>query len=192
MAECRHVCHHIHLPVQSGSDEVLRRMNRHYTRADYLELVRKLRENVPDVEISTDVIVGFPGETDEQFEETMSLMREVGFCAAYTFMYSPRIGTPAAEMENQVSDGTKRERLARLNEQQAALCAQNNEKYVGRTCRVLVEGCDSRAELAAFGKTDSFKTIYFAGDESLVGRYCDVLMTGTKKNSLIGEKVEEK
>lgn len=147
---------------------------------------------MPDVEISTDVIVGFPGETDEQFEETMSLMREVEFCAAYTFMYSPRIGTPAAGMENQVSDGTKRERLARLNEQQAALCAQNNAKYVGRTCRVLVEGCVPAPNWPPFCKTDSFKMIYFAGDESLVGRYCDVLITGTKKNSLIGEKVEEK
>src|SRR5699024_4657945 len=107
---------HIHLPVQSGSSDVLRRMNRKYTRESYLELVDKIKKAIPNVTLTTDIIVGFPNETDEQFEETMTLMEEVGFEAAYTFIYSPREGTPAAVQEDNVTMETKKQRLYRLNE----------------------------------------------------------------------------
>lgn len=191
IAECPTVCRHIHLPVQSGSDEILRRMNRHYTSADYKELVRKLRTAVPELEISTDIIVGFPGETENDFQDTLKLVEEVGFCAAFTFMYSPRIGTPAAKAPNQISEEMKKVRLAALNELQARKCAQNNQKYIGGTFEVLVEGCDLREGSNAFGKTDNFKMIYFPGDESLIGRYLTVKVETARKNSLIGIIQEE-
>ena len=191
MAECARVCKHIHLPVQSGSDEILRRMNRHYTASDYAQLVKKLRASVPGIEISTDIIVGFPGETEEDFEATLRLVEDVGFCAAYTFMYSPRIGTPAASWPNQIPDDVKHERLARLNALQAKKCVENNEKYIGTVQEVLVEGCDEREGQNAFGKTSAFKMIYFPGDESLIGKMLKVKVTKARSNSLLGEACTE-
>ena len=131
---------HIHLPVQSGSNEVLRRMNRKYTREDYLELVAKIRQAMPNATLTTDIIVGFPNETDEQFEETMTLMEEVGFEAAYTFIYSPREGTPAAAREDNVSMDVKKERLQRLNELVNKQSAESMRKLKGTVVKVLVEG----------------------------------------------------
>ena len=191
MAECARVCKHIHLPVQSGSDEILCRMNRHYTASDYAQLVKKLRASVPGIEISTDIIVGFPGETEEDFEATLRLVEDVGFCAAYTFMYSPRIGTPAASWPNQIPDDVKHERLVRLNALQAKKCVENNEKYIGTVQEVLVEGCDEREGQNAFGKTSAFKMIYFPGDESLIGKMLKVKVTKARSNSLLGEACTE-
>src|SRR5690606_15097833 len=131
---------HIHLPVQSGSTEILKRMNRRYTREQYLDLVRRIRAAIPDVVLTTDIIVGFPGETEEQFEETLSLVEEVRFDSAFTFIYSPREGTPAAEMPDDVPYERKRDRLLRLNELVARLSLESNRRLAGQTVEVLVEG----------------------------------------------------
>ncbi|MCE5234889.1 MAG: tRNA (N6-isopentenyl adenosine(37)-C2)-methylthiotransferase MiaB [Clostridiaceae bacterium] len=190
MADCKKVCNHIHLPVQSGSDRVLKRMNRGYTREKYLSLVKALRESVEGMELTTDIIVGFPGETEEDFLDTLSLVREAGFSAAYTFMYSPRNGTSAARMDEQVDKAVKKGRLERLNRLQAELLRQNNERYVGKSGTVLVEGCDRRTTPMAYGKLTSFKMVYFPGDETLEGQLKRVRITKTQSNSLLGELIE--
>lgn len=190
MAECSKVCSHIHLPVQSGSDRILKRMNRGYTREKYLGLVNTLRENIKGIELTTDIIVGFPGETEEDFSDTLSLVREANFSAAYTFMYSPRNGTSAARMEEQIDKVVKKERLARLNELQAELLKKSNEKFLGMEGTVLVEGCDTRAVPMAYGKLENFKMVYFPGDETLLGQLKRVRITKTQSNSLFGEALE--
>ena len=180
------VCHHVHLPVQSGSNRILKRMNRGYTREKYLEIVRKLHEAVPDIELTTDIIVGFPGETEEDFLDTMALVEEAGYAAAYTFKYSPRQGTAAAKMAQQVSEADKRDRLKRLNDLQAKKTRENNEKYIGFNGRVLIEGCDDKEQPVAFGKFSNFKMVYFPGNRDLVGSYRTVTVTEIRKNSLFG------
>lgn len=187
MGEGGKICPHIHLPVQSGSGRVLQLMNRRYTPEDYLALVRALRNGVPGIEITTDFIVGFPGETEEDFQHSLDLAREAGFSAAYTFKYSKRSGTEAAAMEEQVPEEVKKERLKRLNDAIASGIKQANQSYVGTTGEVLVEGCDRRGAPLAFGKLPGFKMVYFPGDETLVGRTVKVKITKTSANSLIGE-----
>lgn len=187
MSTLSKVCRHIHLPVQSGSDKILSAMNRHYTREQYMNTVRALREKVPDIEITTDVIVGFPGETEQDFEDTLSLMREADFAAAYTFMYSKRKGTKAAVMPDQIDEDVKHERLYRLNELQAELLKNGNAKYIGRRAQVLVEGCDHRGETMAYGKLSNNKMVYFPGGEELIGKNIEVDITDTQNNSLIGK-----
>ena len=186
IAENDKVCHHMHLPVQSGSTAILARMNRCYTREGYLKLVDDLRRTVPDMELTTDVIVGFPGETDKDFEDTLSLMDQVGYAAAFTFKYSPRKGTKAAEAEDQISEPVKKERLKLLNELQAKKTAENNRKYLGHRGEVLVEGFDRRQQTILFGKLDTFKMVYFPGDEHLLGTYQTVKVTECARNSLLG------
>ncbi|MEG1560056.1 MAG: tRNA (N6-isopentenyl adenosine(37)-C2)-methylthiotransferase MiaB [Clostridia bacterium] len=190
MASCEKVCKHIHLPVQSGSTAVLHAMNRGYTRERYLSLVEKLRASVLDIGITTDIIVGFPGETDEDFRDTLSLMEAVHFSTAYTFMYSKRKGTKAAVMDNQVPEDTKKARLHELNELQAQLLKNDNEKFIGQVGSVLVEGVDKRGEEeTAFGKLSCFKTVYFSGGDDLIGKMVDVEITDTHHNSLIGRSL---
>lgn len=191
VAENDKVCHHIHLPVQSGSDRILMRMNRRYTSGHYLELVDALRERVPDMELTTDVIVGFPGETEEDFSDTLALIDRVGFAGAFTFKYSPRTGTAAAKMPDQVEEAVKRERLARLNALQSRKTRENNEKYLGKTAELLIEGCEKRAEPLLFGKYGNFKQVYFQGDASRVGSYCKVRAEKLNKNSLFGTEVTD-
>ena len=140
VAECEHICENFHLPFQAGSSEILRRMNRGYTKEKYLELVKLVRKYVPDATITTDIIVGFPGETEENFEETLDVVRQVGFTSAYTFIYSKRSGTPAAKMENQVPLAVKKERLNRLMALQNENSLKCHEKLVGQTVEVLAEG----------------------------------------------------
>ncbi len=140
VAECEHICENFHLPFQAGSSEILRRMNRGYTKEKYLELVKLVRKYVPDATITTDIIVGFPGETEEDFEETLDVVRQVGFTSAYTFIYSKRSGTPAAKMENQVPLAVKKERLNRLMALQNENSLKCHEKLVGQTVEVLAEG----------------------------------------------------
>ena len=190
MAECDKVCEHIHLPVQSGSNRILQLMNRRYTREHYLELVRDLRENVPGVEITTDIIVGFPTETEEDLENTLSLVREVGFSAAYSFAYSVREGTVAARMEGQIPEEVKKERLARLNEVIVESAVGANDRYMGLEGEILIEGMDKRGEPMMFGKLPSLKMVYVKGDESMIGGYYKVRVTGTRFNSLAGEIIE--
>lgn len=190
MAECDKVCEHIHLPVQSGSNRILKLMNRRYTREHYLELVRDLRENVKGVEITTDIIVGFPTETDEDLEDTLSLVREVGFSAAYSFAYSVREGTKAAAMEGQIPESVKKERLAKLNSVIMESVNGANDKYMGVEGEILIEGRDMRGEPMMFGKLGSLKMVYVCGDESMIGNYYKVRITGTRFNSLVGEIID--
>ena len=190
IAEIPNVCHHVHLPVQSGNNEILKRMNRRYTREHYLSIVQRLREAVPDIEFTTDIIVGFPGETEKAFNDTMSLVKEVGFAAAFTFAYSPRQGTVAARMEDQIPESIKKQRLSALNTLQAEKTVENNEKYIGHVGEVLVEGCDCRGEATMlYGKYPNFKMVYFPGDPILLNRYVTVKVTKTNKNSLLGEMI---
>jgi len=191
MTTLPNVCHHVHLPMQSGSNEILAKMNRKYTRERYLEIVEKLHAAMPDVELTTDIIVGFPGETEEDFLQTLDLVERVGFASAFTFKYSPRKGTRAATMEDQVPDVVKRERLHRLNELQERKSRENNEKYIGVTGVVHVEDCDMRNEPVCYGKFPNFKMVYFAGTPELVGSYVPVTITNVRKNSLYG-KIAEK
>lgn len=168
---------HIHLPVQSGSNEILKRMSRKYTRESYLELVRKMKAAIPGLVLSTDIIVGFPGETEEQFEETMSLVREVEFASAFTFIYSPREGTPAAQMEDNVPLEVKKDRLTRLNNLIAELSRKDNEKLRGKTVEVLVEGVSKNNPEFLTGRTRTNKLVHFRGPESLTGQFIDVKIT---------------
>lgn len=192
MATNPSVCNHIHLPVQSGSDRILKLMNRRYTSEKYLSLVKALRDSVKGIEITTDIIVGFPTETDDDFRDTLNIVKEADFSSAYTFMYSPRNGTVAAKMEEQIPQEIKAERLRILNEYQASTLQNGNVKYIGSVGNVLVEGCDRRSdEVQAFGKLGNFKMVYFPGDESLIGKTVKVKVTNAKNNSLIGLEADE-
>lgn len=184
------LCHNIHLPVQSGSDGVLKRMNRHYNRERYMEIVRKLREACPSISISTDIIVGFPGETEEQFEETLSLVREVEYDSAFTFIYSPRQGTPAAKFEDQIPEKVKHERFDRLVDEVNRCSMKKNAEYLNRTVDVMVDGPSKNDASAWSGRTDTFKLVNFTSDEELTpGEIVPVRITETKTFSLDGEKV---
>ena len=189
--DCKKLCHNIHLPVQSGSDEVLRRMNRHYNRQRYMEIVEKLRATCPDLSISTDIIVGFPGETEEDFLDTLSLVREVEYDSAFTFIYSPRVGTPAAKYDNQIPENIKHERFDRLVEEVNRCSAKKNSEYLGRIVTVLVDGPSKNDAGAWSGRTDTFKLVNFTSEEPLTeGQMVSVRITETKTFSLDGEKVD--
>ncbi len=182
------ICHHVHLPLQSGSDRILEAMNRRYTRAQYMSIVDKLHAAMSDVEITTDIIVGFPGETDSDFQETLDMVSSVDFANAFTFKYSPRIGTKAAVMPDQVPETVKKERLHALNSLQERRVLAQNRRYDGYVGEVLVEGADLREKPLAYGKFSNFKMVYFPGDESLTGRFVRVRVTGVRKSSLVGEQ----
>ena len=186
-ARCDKLCNYIHLPVQAGSSSVLKRMNRKYNREQYLELVRKLREAVPDIAISTDIIVGFPGETEEDFQQTLELAKEVRYDSAFTFLYSPRPGTPAAEYEDQIPETVKHERFNRLVEIMNGISAEKNAAYVGRVCKVLVDGPDKKAKGMLSGRTEEFKLVNFEGPEENTGQTVEVEITGSNTFSLIGK-----
>lgn len=189
--DCKKLCHNIHLPVQSGSDEVLRRMNRHYNRQRYMEIVEKLRATCPDLSISTDIIVGFPGETEEDFLDTLSLVREVEYDSAFTFIYSPRVGTPAAKYDNQIPEKIKHDRFDRLVEDVNRCSAKKNSEYLGRIVTVLVDGPSKNDTGAWSGRTDTFKLVNFTSEEPLTeGQMVSVRITETKTFSLDGEKVD--
>ncbi|MFF2287199.1 tRNA (N6-isopentenyl adenosine(37)-C2)-methylthiotransferase MiaB [Peribacillus butanolivorans] len=182
---------HIHLPVQSGSTETLKIMARKYTREQYLELVKKIKEAIPSASLTTDIIVGYPNETEEHFEETMSLYREVGFDAAYTYIYSPREGTPAAKMQDNVPMEVKKERLQRLNALVNETCALKMKEYDGQIVEVLVEGESKKNAEVLAGYTTKNKLVNFKGPKSAIGQIVKVKITGTKTWSLNGDMVEE-
>lgn len=182
---------HIHLPVQSGSTDVLKIMARKYTREQYLELVRKIKAAIPNVTMTTDIIVGYPNETEEQFEETMSLVREVGFEAAYTFIYSPREGTPAAKMQDNVPMEVKKERLQRLNALVNEQSAQSMKKYHDQVVEVLVEGESKNNPDVLAGYTSKLKLVNFVGPKTAIGKIVKVKITNAKTWSLNGEMIEE-
>ncbi|MED3649836.1 tRNA (N6-isopentenyl adenosine(37)-C2)-methylthiotransferase MiaB [Heyndrickxia sporothermodurans] len=191
LAKKGNLVEHIHLPVQSGSSDVLKIMARKYTRERYLELVGKIKEAIPDVALSTDIIVGFPNETEEQFEETLSLYREVGFEMAYTFIYSPREGTPAARMKDNVPMEVKKERLQRLNDLVNQLSKEALEKYKGQIVEVLVEGESKNNPDVLAGYTRKNKLVNFIGPKSAIGQLVKVKITDAKTWSLNGEMVEQ-
>ncbi len=180
MAETETVCEHVHLPMQSGSDRVLKRMLRRYTSAGYLECVDKLRQAIPGLAFTTDVIVGFPGETDEDFESTLSVVRQVGFQDAFTFKFSPRAGTPATRFpESQsVPDAVAAERLESLISTVRKGTRERNNGLVGTRCEVLVEKPARRGGLLQ-ARTRDFKTVIVPGDQALIGKYLNVEFTGT-------------
>lgn len=189
--DCKKLCHNIHLPVQSGSDEVLRRMNRHYNRQRYMEIVEKLRVTCPDLSISTDIIVGFPGETEKDFLDTLSLVREVEYDSAFTFIYSPRVGTPAAKYDDQIPENIKHERFDRLVEEVNRCSAKKNSEYLGKIVTVMVDGPSKNDAGAWSGRTDTFKLVNFTSEEPLTeGQMVSVRITETKTFSLDGEKVD--
>ncbi|MBS8263545.1 tRNA (N6-isopentenyl adenosine(37)-C2)-methylthiotransferase MiaB [Mesobacillus boroniphilus] len=182
---------HIHLPVQSGSTDILKIMARKYTREQYLELVRKIKAAIPNVTLTTDIIVGYPNETDEQFEDTMSLVREVGYESAYTFIYSPREGTPAAKMQDNVPMEVKKERLQRLNALVNEQSAQSMKKYQDQIVEVLVEGESKNNPDVLAGYTSKLKLVNFVGPKTAIGKIVKVKITDAKTWSLNGEMVEE-
>ena len=188
--DCDKLCKNIHLPVQSGSSRVLKEMNRRYTKEQYLELVRKLREAVPHITMSTDIIVGFPGETEEDFEETLDLVRTVRYDSAFTFLYSIRKGTPAEKYENQVPEEVKHERFNRLVDLVNTISAEKNALYKGTVQQVLVEGSSARNSKTLAGRTDGFKLVNFPGSKDMIGKTIDIEITEGKTFSLEGKVVE--
>ncbi len=189
LAKGGNLVEHIHLPVQSGSSEVLKKMARKYTREHYLELVRKIKAAIPNVVLTTDIIVGFPGETEEQFQETLSLVEEVGYDSAYTFIYSPREGTPAAGMEDSVPDEVKKDRLNRLMALQNRISLEKNLALEGKVVELLVEGESKTNPDVLSGRTRTNKLVHFAGDKSLIGQFVNVRITEAKTWTLRGEIV---
>ena len=190
--DCDKLCNQIHLPVQAGSTEVLRRMNRKYTKEQYLALVKKLRTAVPDIAITTDLIVGFPGETEEDFQETLDLVRQVEYDSAFTFLYSIRKGTPAEKYPDQVPEEVKHDRFNRLVEEIHRIQGRNAQAYQCRVEKVLVEGLSQRNSKTYTGRTESGKTVNFYGTEELVGQIADVKITECKTFSLWGEVLNPK
>src|SRR5699024_5236266 len=186
LAKKGNLVEHIHLPVQSGSNDMLKIMARKYTREQFLELVAKIKKAIPDVALTTDIIVGFPNETEEQFEETLSLYREVGFESAYTFIYSPREGTPAAKMKDNIPMEVKKERLQRLNALVNELSQEAMEKYKGQVVEVLVEGKSKNDPNVLAGYTRRNKLVNFVGPESAIGKIVHVKVTETKTWTLNG------
>jgi len=189
--ECKEVCEHIHLPVQSGSTSILKKMNRNYTKEHYLNLVEKIYQEIPGVSITTDIIVGFPGESEEDFEDTLDVVERVRFDSAFTFMYSKRKGTPAAKMENQVPDEVKKERLKRLMDLQNRISKEKNMKLKDKTVEVLVEGYDSKKNLLV-GRTRTNKLVYFEGEpKRLLGKLINVKIVTPKTWTLEGVLVAQ-
>ena len=189
MAHSQHIPHYIHLPFQSGNDRVLREMNRRYNREQYLELIRYARSVMPDISFTSDVIVGFPGETYEEFQDTLSLIREVGFTSLFTFIYSPREGTRAAKMPDPVSHEEKTQWFAELLKVQEEVAAQRSAAMVGQTYRVLVEERNEKSGLLS-GRTASSVVIDFPGGEELIGQYAQVKVTAARSWMLSGELAE--
>lgn len=184
--DCDKLCRNIHLPVQSGSSRILKAMNRRYTKEQYLNLVNRLKDAVPGITMSTDIIVGFPGETEEDFAETLDLVETVGYDSAFTFLYSIRKGTPAEKYEEQIPEEIKHERFNRLVDLVNSISAEKNSAYVGRTEKVLVEGPSKTGSRTFAGRTDGFKLVNFRGDESMVGKIIDVRITKSNTFSLEG------
>lgn len=192
MAELDKVCRHIHLPVQAGSNRVLRRMNRRYTREEYLDLLAYIRRRLPDASVTTDIIVGFPGETEEDFEETLDLARQAEFDNAFMFLYSPRRGTPAARWEDPVPIQEKKRRLQELMDLQYAVSRRRNEALVGRVVEVLVEGPSEKDPAVYSGRTATNKLVLFPGPEGLAGRFVKVAIEEARTWTLHGRLVEER
>ncbi|SEF47130.1 tRNA-i(6)A37 thiotransferase enzyme MiaB [Caloramator fervidus] len=189
--ECEKVCEHIHLPIQSGSTRILQKMNRKYTKEQYLQLVEKIKHKIDDVSITTDIIVGFPGETEEDFQETLDVVRKVEYDSAFTFIYSKRPGTPAAEDPDQVPEDVKHERFNRLIEVVNQVGEKRSKRYQDKIVEVLVEGISKTNENKLTGRTRTGKLVHFTGgDLSLKGKLVNVKITQAQMYILLGELVE--
>jgi tRNA-2-methylthio-N6-dimethylallyladenosine synthase len=189
MRDCRKVCNHIHLPIQSGSSRILKEMNRHYSKEYYLELVEKIRKEIGNLSISTDIIVGFPGETEQDFDETIDVLEKVRFDFAYTFLYSKRTGTPAAKSDEQIPEIVKKQRFERLVEVQNRISREINDRLVGQTTEILVEGPSKNSIRTFTGRTGTNKIVNFKGSSDLVGKLVkvriDMVQTWSIDGSLI-------
>ena len=187
MASHDNICKSLHLPFQSGSSKVLKRMNRHYTKESYLELAHKIKKAMPNIGFTTDIIVGFPGETEEDFNDTMEVVEEVGYTSAFTFVYSKRTGTPAATMEDQVDDQVAKERFNRLialvNQKAAAALSQ----YKGETVEVLLEEVSKGNSQVLSGRTDTGILVNVEAPKEMIGEYVPVYIKETKSHYLVGE-----
>ena len=190
MANGKHILPQFHLPVQSGNNEILQKMNRHYSREQYLDRVAKLRKAIPGIGLSTDIIVSFPGETEAQFEDTMSLVREVRYDSAFTFIYSPRTGTKAAKMEGLVPEEVSSERIQRLIALQESLQQETLSRFIGQEEEILVEGLSRRSREAVSGKGKHAVSVTVQGSEADIGKILRCRVTGLKNNTLTGERTE--
>lgn len=180
MKELPKVCHHMHLPLQSGSSRLLKIMNRRYTKEQYLNLVEKLRAAVPDISLTTDIIVGFPGETEEDFQETLDVVRKVRYDSAFTFIYSKRTGTPAAAMENQVPEDVVKDRFDRLLKEVQEISKEMSSRFEGQTMPVLVEQINEQDDSLVTGRMDNNLLVHFPGTADMIGKIVDVKLTESK------------
>lgn len=188
--DCEKLCPHIHLPVQSGSTRLLKLMNRGYTKEEYMALVEKLRKKLPEIAITTDIIVGFPGEKEEDFLETLDLVKKVGFDSAFTFLYSVRKGTPAEKFKDQIAEDVKHERFNRLVEGVNSISAEKNTRLKGQVVEVLVEGRSKTDERTFTGRTGGYKLVNFSGEGDIIGQVVKVLITDATTFSLSGTTAE--
>ena len=188
IADCEKVCKLIHLPLQSGNTKVLKEMNRKYTKEQYLNLVEKMKNKIPNLTLSTDIIVGFPGETEEEFKDTLDVVEKVKFEQVYMFIYSRRIGTPGDKMENQVPEEIKHQRFNRLKALVESQIEENNQKYIGTTQKVLVEGESKNNSKMLTGRTDSNKVVIFEGAKEWIGTMQDLKIVSEHMWYLKGEK----
>ena len=190
MAKEKKICKQLHLPVQSGSNRVLGLMNRKYTKEQYLDLVRKVKEKMPNIVLTTDIIVGFPGETDADFEETLGVLKEVEYDTIFSFIYSKRAGTPAATMPDVMDDEQKHRNFDRMLAVQNEISKRKNDAYLGTEQTVLVEGVSKNNEKTLTGRTEGGKVVNFAGDKSRIGTFVKVKITKTQTWSLFGEQLD--
>ena len=190
MSRSKKICRHLHLPVQSGSSRILKKMNRHYTKEHYLELVDKIKKAVPDISLTTDIIVGFPGETEEDFEDTMDVVRKVQYDSAFTFIYSKRTGTPAAAMDDQIPEEVVKDRFDRLLKLVQSIATTQCSRDTGKTLEVLVEEVNEKDPSMVSGRLSNNTVVHFKGDSSLIGTICKVKMIESKGFYYLGELVE--
>lgn len=191
MAACEKVAPSLHLPVQAGNDRVLKAMNRHYTSADYLDQIARLRKLIPDIVLTSDIIVGFPGETTEEFEDTLKLIEQVRYDALFTFIYSPREGTPAAKFADVLTKEEKSANFQRLLAVQNAISAEKHAAYIGKTMRVLVDGRNTDGKHSLTARTDGGRLVHLDGEEALIGGFYPCRITGSSNWALFGEIVRE-
>ena len=189
--ECDKVCKHMHLPLQSGSSRVLKEMNRHYDKEKYLNEVKRLREQIPDIAITTDIIVGFPGETEEDFLETMDVVKQVRYDSAFTFIYSKRTGTRAATMENQVPDDVVKDRFDRLLKEVQTISSEKAKCYEGKVVPVLAEEMDDQKEGYVTGRMDNNSIVHFPGTEDMIGNIYNVKLDECRGFYYMGEIKED-
>ena len=190
MANSKNICHYLHLPVQSGSNNILKSMNRKYTTEHYLSLIEMARKYMPDIEFSSDIIVGFPGETEQDFIQTLNLVKKVKYQQLFTFIYSRRKGTVADTMENQIDLKIKKQRLTKLIETEREIASEISQNYLGKVVEVLVEGVHPKKKGYLMGSTDFGKTISFAGEEKLLGSFVSVKVEKANHTTLTGTIVE--